>query len=77
MFLFVDYKSCANDMQCSEKCVTAYMARYGTYCTGGRRPTDEDYARIHNGGPKGCQNPATLPYWAKVHACMNSTRYDL
>lgn len=60
-------------MKCAEKCINAYMARYGTRCTGGRTPTDEDYARIHNGGPKGCQKKSTLPYWYKVQSCMNST----
>jgi hypothetical protein len=45
------------------------MARYGTYCTGGRAPTCEDYARVHNGGPLGCRESATIPYWQKVQVC--------
>merc|ERR1712138_204196 len=48
------YQACANSKSCSEQCIDAYMARYGTYCTGGRTPNDQDYARIHNGGPLGC-----------------------
>lgn len=64
--------ACAKDKACSEKCVKAYMQRYGTYCTGGRTPTCQDYARIHNGGPTGCQKTATVGYWNKVSACYSS-----
>jgi hypothetical protein len=60
---------CGNNKACSDECVHAYMKRYGTYCTGGRAPTCEDYARIHNGGPNGCKESATIPYWNKVKAC--------
>ena len=55
-------------MACSQTCVQNYMQRYGTYCTKGRTPTCQDYARIHNGGPNGCNNPNTLSYWRKVQA---------
>lgn len=33
--------------------------------------TPEHLARIWNGGPKGWQKNATLPYWAKVQAELN------
>ncbi|CAF1608973.1 unnamed protein product [Didymodactylos carnosus] len=66
-----DWHSCANDQSCAETCVRSYMSRYGTYCTGGRTPACQDYARIHNGGPKGCTNPATLDYWQKVQRCYS------
>jgi len=26
----------------------------------------ESYARIHNGGPRGCTNPNTMGYWNKI-----------
>ena len=42
------------------------MSRYATAQRLGHAPTDEDIARIHNGGPNGYKNPATLPYWEKV-----------
>jgi hypothetical protein len=64
-----NWRSCANNLACAETCVKAYMARYGTFCTGGRAPTCEDYARIHNGGPRGCTNSNTNGYWDKVRAC--------
>ena len=44
----------------------AYMKRYATEARLGHAPTDEDLARIHNGGPNGYKNPATLDYWRKV-----------
>ena len=37
----------------------AYWTRYGAV-------TDEQRARIWNGGPRGMSKAATLPYWAKV-----------
>lgn len=50
----------------------AYMARYATAKRLGHTPTDEDFARIHNGGPNGWKNSATLGYWHKVQAVLNS-----
>ena len=35
-------------------------------------PTAEVLARIHNGGPNGWKNPATLKYWNKVKAAMEA-----
>lgn len=64
--------ACSKDKACSEKCVRAYMTRYASKCTGGRTPTCQDYARIHNGGPTGCTKAATVGYWNKVAACYNS-----
>jgi len=63
------WMSCADSMSCSEQCIQAYMVRYGTYCTGGRQPTCQDYARIHNRGPQGCQSNLSLEYWQRVQAC--------
>lgn len=34
--------------------------------------TPETIARIHNGGPAGWRKPATLAYWVKVRAALNS-----
>ena len=39
------WRTCANDKACADTCVRNYMRRYGTYCTGGRTPTCQDYAR--------------------------------
>jgi Destabilase len=62
-------EACGKSKSCSDECVHAYMKRYGTVCTHGRTPTCEDYARIHNGGPNGCHEAATLPYWRRVKTC--------
>jgi hypothetical protein len=62
-----DWQTCANDMACASQCVRNYMARYGTYCAA--NPTCQDYSRIHNGGPLGCQSSATVGYWDKIRAC--------
>ena len=43
-----------------------YMRRYATPARLGRPVTQEDVARIHNGGPNGYKNPATKQYWEKV-----------
>lgn len=44
--------------------VRAYLLRYGAAFERrvGREATDEDLARIHNGGPRGAERDATLGY---------------
>lgn len=46
--------------------VRAYLMRYGTAFERrtGRRATDEDLARIHNGGPRGAEKESTEGYAA-------------
>lgn len=36
----------------------------------GVTPSNEVFARIHNGGPNGHRNPNTIPYWNRVQAVM-------
>ena len=45
---------------------SAYLDRYATQKRLGRAVTDEDRARIWNGGPSGWKKKATLKYWQKV-----------
>ena len=68
------YKNCMGpgSFEYSKKVGNAYMARYATAKRLGHTPTDEDFARIHNGGPSGWKNSATLGYWHKVQAALNS-----
>ena len=47
-----------------------YMSIYATAARLGRQPTDEDCARIWNGGPNGYKRDATLGYWDKVQQAM-------
>lgn len=53
------------DPEYAEKIVRAYMRRYAP-----KDASDETYARIHNGGPRGASVKATKPYWAKVRRAM-------
>ena len=46
------------------------MCRFATEARLGRPPTNEDIARIHNGGPNGFSNPNTVPYWDSVRAVI-------
>ena len=50
----------------SEEVIASYMGRYATPGRLGRQPTDEDIARIHNGGPNGYQQNSTILYWNLV-----------
>ena len=57
-------------MDYSERVMQSYMNRYATVRRLGRQATDEDIARIHNGGPNGYRNPNTLQYWRKVQSYL-------
>lgn len=59
------YRDCLNK-EYAEKVVRAYWARYANERRLGRPVTDEDRARIHNGGPNGYKKTATEKYWKKV-----------
>jgi len=48
----------------------AYLARYATAKRLGREPTDQDFARIWNGGPNGWRKNSTIKYWHKVAAVL-------
>ena len=43
-----------------------YMQRWATESRLKKRVTQEDIARIHNGGPNGYKKKSTLKYWEKV-----------
>jgi len=50
----------------AEKVIRAYLFRYTTTRRLHRQATDEDRARIHNGGPNGWKHNSTVNYWLKV-----------
>ena len=54
------------DREYSEKVIYAYWDRYATEKRLGRPVTDEDRARMHNGGPKGHKKTSTIKYWNKI-----------
>jgi len=53
------YADCHGE-QYARRVVRAYLTRYG------RGKTDEQMARIHNGGPSGHRKSATVGYWLKI-----------
>jgi hypothetical protein len=61
------YSDCL-DKEYSKKVILSYWDRYCTEKRLGRKPTDEDRARIHNGGPNGYKKSSTLQYWKKIKA---------
>ena len=54
------------DREYAEKVIYAYWDRYATEKRLGRPVTDEDRARIHNGGPNGHKKSSTIKYWKKI-----------
>jgi len=50
----------------SKDMVQKYIRHYGTERRLGRRPTNEDFARIMNGGPNGWRKQSTEKYWVRV-----------
>lgn len=54
----------------AEDVIKSYMGRYATEARLGHKPTAEDIARIHNGGPNGYKKDSTLGYWKKVEKLM-------
>lgn len=49
------------------------MGYWRRYCPEALRRGDwETLARIHNGGPHGHLNPATLSYWERVRQAMET-----
>ena len=56
----------SGSMEYSRRVIQAYMNRYATEARLGHPATDEDIARIHNGGPNGYRKDSTLGYWEDV-----------
>lgn len=54
----------------SERVMQAYSHRYTTEARLGHKPTFEDFARNHNGGPNGYKSKSTNGYFEKVKKCL-------
>lgn len=52
------------------------MNKYATEKRLGRQPTNEDLARMHNGGLNGYKNPNTVKYWDKVQKKLGNWEYS-
>jgi len=63
------YKDC-KDLDYSVEIFRRYTARYATMKRLGHEPTQEDLARIWNGGPNGFKKTSTKIYWSKVNKEM-------
>ena len=55
----------------SERVMQAYSNRYTTEARLGRKPTFEDFARNHNGGPNGYKKESTTRYFERVKKCLS------
>ena len=60
----------AFNAQYAKRMVEVYLNHYATPERIGRPVTDEDRARIHNGGPNGWRKESTNDYWRKVRSSM-------
>lgn len=56
-----------HNAEIAAKVVRAYLLRYGAAMerATGREATEEDLARIHNGGPRGWAKDSTWQYWCR------------
>lgn len=52
-----------------------YLQHYATEARLGHKPTEQDLARIWNGGPNGYKEAATIPYWVKVSEAMAEIQF--
>lgn len=72
-------QDCLGNLELSVWIFNRYMEIYATDTRLGRPVTDEDRARIWNGGPNGYKNRQTVAYWRDAHnyilvARANSTQ---
>jgi hypothetical protein len=57
------------DLEFSKRVVIAYLNRYVPKAVATK--DFQTLARVHNGGPRGHKNPATVGYWNKVKKNLN------
>ena len=60
------------DREYAEKVIYAFWERYANEKRLGRPVTDEDRARMHNGGPNGYKKTKTIKYWDKVQKILDN-----
>ncbi len=63
-------KDCLGNRQLSVQICEWYTNHYATEQRLGHAPTDEDRARIWNGGPNGFKKQSTAGYWTRVRAVL-------
>jgi hypothetical protein len=57
------------DIEFAKRVVVAYLKRYVPKAVATN--DFETLARVHNGGPRGHKNPATVGYWNKIRKNLN------
>ncbi|VDP49298.1 unnamed protein product [Heligmosomoides polygyrus] len=71
------WNRCADDYTCSTQCVKSYVNRYKSHCTSIGEDSCEAMARLHNGGPFGCNKTSTDSYWNKIKmAWVRALKYN-
>ena len=65
-------EECLGNRDLSIKVCKLYIHRYATAERLGKEPSDEDKARIWNGGPNGYNKASTASYWEKVRATLRN-----
>jgi hypothetical protein len=63
-------EDCLGNRALSVELCKQYLSMYATEKRLGREVTDEDRARIWNGGPQGFKKSSTEKYWDKVQAVL-------
>ena len=61
---------CLGNRKLSELIFREYINLYATEKRLGHKPTDQDMARIWNGGPNGYKSLFTVSYWAKIQKLL-------
>lgn len=69
-------EDCLGNRKLSVEICISYIDHYATPKRIGRTPTDEDKARIWNGGPNGWKKASTVEYWRKVKTKLAEERKD-
>jgi hypothetical protein len=63
-------EDCLGNRELSIKICKLYIDMYARDSRLGHAPTDEDRARIWNGGPNGWRYASTQGYWKQVHKVL-------
>ena len=67
------YEDCES-LEYSVEVFNRYMNRYAIEKRIGRKVTNEDRARIWNGGPNGYKKDSTIKYWNRVKSVISNSR---
>ncbi len=65
-------EDCLNNRELSIWVCESYIDLYATEERLGRKPTDQDKARIFNAGPNGYKKASSEAYWVKVKEALES-----